>query len=244
MLCSFMETSRRRRWRNWPACVPVFKALRVGPDFSAAALEKYPDAFGFLFDAADGAPGQYGGTGRLADWGVAQQAARGHRIISGRRLDRGKCSGGNPAGPSLRRGRGQRRGIGAGNERSRAVARFYSRSAACRSATERSCGECGEIARDMSSHSQIAGVGTGPLWPVRRQVCARNADGAAVRTGARLRNCENGRKFSGAARRPAEEFCRTPNTVAICLAAHRETGRPANLSEARRSAAHRRAQNQ
>jgi phosphoribosylanthranilate isomerase len=60
---------------------PVFKALRVGPDFSAAALEKYPDAFGFLFDAADGAPGQYGGTGRLADWGVAQQAARGHRII-------------------------------------------------------------------------------------------------------------------------------------------------------------------
>jgi phosphoribosylanthranilate isomerase len=61
--------------------MPVFKALRVGPDFSAAALEKYPDAFGFLFDAADGAPGQYGGTGRLADWGVAQQAARGHRII-------------------------------------------------------------------------------------------------------------------------------------------------------------------
>lgn len=61
--------------------VPVFKALRVGPDFSAAALEKYPEAFGFLFDAADGAPAQYGGTGRLADWGVAQQAARGHRII-------------------------------------------------------------------------------------------------------------------------------------------------------------------
>ena len=59
----------------------VFKALRVGPDFSAAALEKYPEAFGFLFDAAAGAPGQYGGTGRLADWGVAQQAARGHRII-------------------------------------------------------------------------------------------------------------------------------------------------------------------
>jgi phosphoribosylanthranilate isomerase len=61
--------------------VPVFKALRVGPDFSAAELEKYPDAAGFLFDGADRAPGQYGGTGRLADWGVAQQAARGHRII-------------------------------------------------------------------------------------------------------------------------------------------------------------------
>ncbi|HEY2351558.1 MAG TPA: phosphoribosylanthranilate isomerase [Candidatus Acidoferrum sp.] len=60
---------------------PVFKALRVGPDFSAAVLEKYHDASGFLFDAADPPPGQYGGTGRLADWGVAQQAARGHRII-------------------------------------------------------------------------------------------------------------------------------------------------------------------
>lgn len=60
---------------------PVFKALRVGADFSAATLEKYSDAAGFLFDAAEGAAGQYGGTGRLADWGVAQQAARGHRIF-------------------------------------------------------------------------------------------------------------------------------------------------------------------
>jgi phosphoribosylanthranilate isomerase len=60
---------------------PVFKALRVGPDFSAATLENYPDVSGFLFDAADVMPGQYGGTGRLADWGVAQQAARGHRVI-------------------------------------------------------------------------------------------------------------------------------------------------------------------
>jgi phosphoribosylanthranilate isomerase len=60
---------------------PVFKALRVGPDFSAATLENYPDVSGFLFDAADVRPGQYGGTGRLADWGVAQQAARSHRVI-------------------------------------------------------------------------------------------------------------------------------------------------------------------
>jgi len=60
---------------------PVFKALRVGPDFSAATLENYPDVSGFLFDTADAMPGQYGGTGRLADWGVAQQAARGHRVI-------------------------------------------------------------------------------------------------------------------------------------------------------------------
>jgi phosphoribosylanthranilate isomerase len=60
---------------------PVFKALRVGPDFSAATLENYQDVLGFLFDTADPGPGQYGGTGRLADWGVAQQAARSHRVI-------------------------------------------------------------------------------------------------------------------------------------------------------------------
>ena len=60
---------------------PVFKALRVGPDFSAATLDDYPDVSGFLFDAAKVMPGQYGGTGRLADWEVAQQAARSHRVI-------------------------------------------------------------------------------------------------------------------------------------------------------------------
>jgi phosphoribosylanthranilate isomerase len=60
---------------------PVFKALRVGPDFSAATLESYPDVSGFLFDTANTEAGQYGGTGRLADWGVAQQAARSHRVI-------------------------------------------------------------------------------------------------------------------------------------------------------------------
>jgi len=60
---------------------PVYKALRVGPDFSAATLESYPDVSGFLFDTANTEAGQYGGTGRLADWGVAQQAARSHRVI-------------------------------------------------------------------------------------------------------------------------------------------------------------------
>jgi phosphoribosylanthranilate isomerase len=63
------------------AQIPVFKAFRVGADFSPAMLENYPDVAGFLFDAADAATGQFGGTGRLADWGVAQQAARSHKII-------------------------------------------------------------------------------------------------------------------------------------------------------------------
>lgn len=60
---------------------PVFKALRVASNFSVGTLQEYPDVKGFLFDAADAAPGQYGGTGRLADWEVAQRAARTHRII-------------------------------------------------------------------------------------------------------------------------------------------------------------------
>lgn len=60
---------------------PVFKALRVGSDFSAATLESYRDVSGFLFDAATVFPGQYGGTGRLADWEVAQQAARSYKVI-------------------------------------------------------------------------------------------------------------------------------------------------------------------
>src|ERR1700731_5009384 len=55
---------------------PVFKALRVGPDFSAATLENYPDVSGFLFDTANTEAGQYGGTGRLADWGGGQQGGR------------------------------------------------------------------------------------------------------------------------------------------------------------------------
>jgi phosphoribosylanthranilate isomerase len=59
----------------------VFKALRVGPDFSGVTLESYPGVSGFLFDTANAGPGQYGGTGRLADWGVAQQAACSYRVI-------------------------------------------------------------------------------------------------------------------------------------------------------------------
>jgi len=59
--------------------LPVIKAFRVEPDFHLESLDEYPDAFAFLFDAAD--TGQYGGTGHSTDWDVAQRAATGHRII-------------------------------------------------------------------------------------------------------------------------------------------------------------------
>jgi phosphoribosylanthranilate isomerase len=61
------------------ATIRVFKAFRVGPDFSLATLDAYPDAFAFLFDAAHA--GQYGGTGRPTDWALARRAALTSRII-------------------------------------------------------------------------------------------------------------------------------------------------------------------
>ena len=61
------------------AAVRVLKAFRVGPDFSLATLDAYPDAFAFLFDAAYA--GQYGGTGRTTDWALARRAALTSRII-------------------------------------------------------------------------------------------------------------------------------------------------------------------
>ena len=59
--------------------IRVFKAFRVDPAFSLAALDEYPDAYALLFDAAHA--GQYGGTGRTTDWALAQRAALSRRII-------------------------------------------------------------------------------------------------------------------------------------------------------------------
>src|SRR5436309_6801797 len=59
--------------------IPVYKAFRVEPDFPLVALDEYPEAFAFLFDAAH--TGQYGGTGRTTDWDVARRAAVDRRII-------------------------------------------------------------------------------------------------------------------------------------------------------------------
>jgi len=59
--------------------VPVIKAFRVEPEFPVTALDEYPRAFAFLFDAAH--TDQYGGTGRTTDWDVARRASLKHRII-------------------------------------------------------------------------------------------------------------------------------------------------------------------
>jgi phosphoribosylanthranilate isomerase len=59
--------------------IRVFKAFRVGSDFSLATLDAYPGAFAYLFDASHA--GQYGGTGRTTDWALARRAALSSRII-------------------------------------------------------------------------------------------------------------------------------------------------------------------
>jgi phosphoribosylanthranilate isomerase len=61
----------------------VIKAFRTGADFAVEQLDEYVEASAFLLDATllPAHAGQYGGTGRLADWDVARQAATRHRII-------------------------------------------------------------------------------------------------------------------------------------------------------------------
>jgi phosphoribosylanthranilate isomerase len=59
--------------------IRVFKAFRVGLDFSLATLDQYPGAFAYLFDASHA--GQYGGTGHTTDWAIARRAALSSRII-------------------------------------------------------------------------------------------------------------------------------------------------------------------
>lgn len=59
--------------------LPVIKAFRVTPDFSLSELGKFRAVSEFLLDAARA--GQYGGTGRIADWALARRAAARRPII-------------------------------------------------------------------------------------------------------------------------------------------------------------------
>jgi phosphoribosylanthranilate isomerase len=59
--------------------VPVIKVIRAAKGFSPAKLGAFRAATAFLFDAAQA--GQYGGTGKTADWGVARAAAKSRFII-------------------------------------------------------------------------------------------------------------------------------------------------------------------
>jgi phosphoribosylanthranilate isomerase len=57
----------------------VTKAFPAGTRFQLKNLRSYGAASTFLLDAAG--TGQYGGTGKRADWDVARRAAKSHRII-------------------------------------------------------------------------------------------------------------------------------------------------------------------
>jgi phosphoribosylanthranilate isomerase len=57
----------------------VIQALRLGQGSTSPAYAKFRSAAAFLIDAAQ--PGQYGGTGTLANWHLARVAAQSHRVI-------------------------------------------------------------------------------------------------------------------------------------------------------------------
>lgn len=59
--------------------VPVIKALRTGADGPHPDPSGYPGARAFLVDAH--VPSARGGTGNLADWGIARELARRLRVI-------------------------------------------------------------------------------------------------------------------------------------------------------------------
>lgn len=56
----------------------VIKAVRTNNDFTRRSIEGFP-AWAILLDGFD--PNLYGGTGKTADWEIAQQAARYARVI-------------------------------------------------------------------------------------------------------------------------------------------------------------------
>jgi len=64
-------------------CLPVIKALHVGPGFSERLFARFRAASAFLLDVAPDTnkPEQFGGTGRTIDWSLARKLASSHRII-------------------------------------------------------------------------------------------------------------------------------------------------------------------
>jgi phosphoribosylanthranilate isomerase len=60
---------------------PVIRAFRVGAGFRLSELDGYKAASAILLDAASSQAGQFGGTGKTMDWGVAREAAKSRLII-------------------------------------------------------------------------------------------------------------------------------------------------------------------
>ena len=170
--------------------MPVFKAFRVGPDFSPPMLENYPDVAGFLFDAADGAPGNMEAPAALPIGASRNRPREAISIILAGGLTAENVAAAilqvRPYGVDVASGVESAPGT-----KDHAQLREFIREA--RRADQQLNATGGESCARHELHSQIAGVVAGTLWAIRRQVCARNADGSAVRAGARLRNRENRR---------------------------------------------------
>jgi len=63
--------------------IPVIKAFRADAKFSAAQIRFHDAALSFLLDAAtpDMNSASFGGTGRLADWGLAKRLATKYPVL-------------------------------------------------------------------------------------------------------------------------------------------------------------------
>src|SRR5208282_6680460 len=83
-----------------------------------------------------------------------------------------------------------------------------------------------------------------PLRRIRRTLRSGNADGRARGTGARIRKSQTRSQVSAAPRPAFRDLRRPPHAAVFRPQSDRKTGRRKNLSQARRSAPHRRTQNQ
>src|SRR5947199_10803757 len=80
------------------------------------------------------------------------------------------------------------------------------------------------------------------LWPLRRALRSRDADGSARRTRGCIRKSQAGQEISGGIRAPFKRLLWTSHTVDVCCAPDETTWWCQDLLEAGRPAAYRRTQ--
>lgn len=63
--------------------IPVIRAFRVGAYFNLSQMDRYKSASAFLLDGAPSGESavRFGGSGQTANWEIAREAARSHKII-------------------------------------------------------------------------------------------------------------------------------------------------------------------